>query len=68
MVHLWDYEEKELNKSEKGRILILERWINYGVYLKDTKKLPLDSVKKYWNKLHIDVNRRKFLKFLIWGN
>lgn len=68
MVHVWDYDEKELKKTEKGRILILERMINYGVYLKDKDRLPLPLVKKYWNKLRIDVGRRRFLKFLIWGN
>lgn len=68
MVHVWDYDESELKKTEKGRILMLERMINYGVYLKDKERLPLNLVKKYWNKLRIDVERRRFLKFVIWGN
>jgi len=28
MVYLWDYDEKELKKTEKGRIFLLERMIN----------------------------------------
>jgi hypothetical protein len=27
MVYLWDYDKKELEKTEKGRIFILERMI-----------------------------------------
>lgn len=67
MVLLWDYDEKELKKSQKGRTLILERMINNGVYLKDRQKIPLQEVKRNWSKLHIEPRRRKFLRFLIWG-
>jgi len=30
MNYLWDYDEKELEKTQSGRIKILERKINYG--------------------------------------
>ena len=30
MNNLWDYDINELKKTEKGRIFILERMINYG--------------------------------------
>jgi len=66
MVFIWDYNINELKKTEKGRILILERMINYGLFLKDKEKIPLSLVKKYWNELRIDPQRKKFLKFLIW--
>ena len=65
---IWDYDEKKLQKSEKGRILLLERMINNGVYLDDSQRIPLQQVKKYWTKLHIEPGRRKLLKLLIWGN
>ena len=68
MVFIWDYNIKELKKTEAGRILILERMINNGIYLKDKERIPADLVKKYWNRLHIEPGRRRFLKFLIWGN
>ena len=68
MVFIWDYDAKELKKTERGRLLILERMINNGVYLKDKEKIPLKEVKKYWNKLHLEPQRRRFLQFLIWGN
>lgn len=66
MLHVWDYDEKELKKTEKGRILLLERMINYGVYMSDKEKIDLKEVKKYWNKLNIDLKRRRLFKFLIW--
>lgn len=65
---MWDYDIDELKKTEKGRILLLERTINNGVYLADKQKIPLHQVKKYWRKLHIEPGRRKLLKLLIWGN
>lgn len=66
MAHVWDYDIKELKKSEYGRRLLLERQINYGIYLSDKEKIKLSEVKKNWNKLNIDPNRRRLLKLLIW--
>lgn len=67
MIYFWDYDVSELKKTKEGRIKILERMINYGVYLKDKEKIPLSQVKKYWKRLKIDPGRRNFLKFVIWG-
>ena len=67
MAHVWDYDIKELKKSEYGRRLLLERQINYGVDWKHGEKIKLSEVRKYWNKLNIDPNRRRLLKLLIWG-
>ncbi|MFN4212389.1 MAG: hypothetical protein ACK4FL_00250 [Microgenomates group bacterium] len=67
MIYFWDYDVSELKKTKEGRIKILERMINYGVYLKDKEKIPLSQVKKYWERLKIDPGRRNFLKFVIWG-
>jgi len=67
MVFLWDYNINKLKKTESGRVLILERMINNGVYLKDKEKIPASLVKKYWRKLRLEPGRRKFLRFLIWG-
>lgn len=65
---LWDYNEDELKKSEKGRILLLERKINFGFYLSDKVKIKLSEVKKYWNKLNLDPSRRRLFKLLVWEN
>lgn len=64
---LWDYNEDELKKSEKGRILLLERKINFGFYLSDKVKIKLSEVKRYWNKLNLDPSRRRLFKLLVWG-
>lgn len=42
MSNLWDYNKKELEKTEEGRIKILERMISFGVYLKDKEKIFLN--------------------------
>lgn len=64
MAYLWDYDEKELKKTEKGRIFILERMINYGP---GKKKIRLSQVKKHWDKLHLNKLSRKLMELLIWG-
>lgn len=66
MVHVWDYDIKTLKKSKRGRLLLLERQINYGVY-SDKERIKLKDVKKHWHSLTIDPDRRRFLQFLIWG-
>ena len=62
--YLWDYDEKELQKTEKGRIMILERMINYGP---GKQKIKLAEVKKYWDQLELFPIRRRLLELLIWG-
>ncbi|MBF8249688.1 MAG: hypothetical protein HW400_289 [Candidatus Levybacteria bacterium] len=66
-MHLWDYDRKELEKTESGRILMLERLINYGVYQSDKEKIKLSLVKKYWDKLNLDAPRRRLFQLLVWG-
>lgn len=63
--YLWDYDYDELKKTEQGRIKILERKINYGPG--EGKKIPLDQVKKYWDKLDLYHNRKLLLELLLWG-
>ena len=65
MKGLWDYDRKELEKTEEGRILILERMINYGP---DGEKIKLTDVKKYWDKLQLDPLKKRLFKRLIWNN
>ena len=62
--YLWDYDKKELEKTESGRILILERKINYGP---DGEKIKLSDVKKYWNKLNLFRLQKKLFELLLWG-
>ena len=65
MNYLWDYDEKELEKTERGRIFILERMINYGPGKGEKIKLAL--VKKYWDKLDLFRLQKRLLELLIWG-
>lgn len=65
MAHIWDYDEKELQRTEEGRIKILERKLNYGTGNKE--KIKLAEVKKYWDKLHLYPTTKRLLELLIWG-
>lgn len=66
MPFIWDYDIKELKKTKSGRLLILERMINYGVYESDKERISLSEVKKNWDKLNIEPDRRKLFELLIW--
>ncbi len=65
--HIWDYDINKLRKTESGKLLILERQINYGMFLSDKDKIKLSEVKKNWKKLQLDPDRKRLFKFLIWG-
>jgi hypothetical protein len=64
MNSVWDYDIKELEKTESGRRLILERKINYGA---DGEKIQLKLVKKYWDKLDLFLPQKRLLELIIWG-
>lgn len=61
---MWDYREKDLKKSQWGRLHILEHMINYGP---GRKKISLSAVKKNWAKLELDPLRKHLFHYLIWG-
>ena len=65
MNYLWDYDRKTLEKTERGRIFILERMINYGPGKNEKIKLAL--VKKYWDKLDLFTLQKRLFELLIWG-
>lgn len=64
---IWDYDIEELKKTEQGRLLILERMINYGV--DEGEKIPLQDVEKHWDILkdRIEPRRRRLFEMLIWN-
>ncbi|MEK7570980.1 MAG: hypothetical protein AAB553_01785 [Patescibacteria group bacterium] len=64
MSSLWDYDKKELEKTEQGRIHVLERQINYGP---GKSKIKLAEVKKYWHRLHLFTLQKRLLELLLWG-
>ena len=65
MVLIWDYDIEELKKTESGRLLILERMINYGPG--EGEKINLSEVKKNWDKLNLFTLQKRLLELLIWG-
>ena len=67
MPFIWDYDIRELRKTEQGRVKILERQINYGVYPSDKEKISLRLVKRYWKQLELEPIRKRLFKLLIWG-
>lgn len=54
---VWDYDEKQLKQTESGRLLLLERMINYGP--RNGEKISLGQVKKHWNKLNLFPKNKK---------
>lgn len=65
MPFIWDYDIKELRKTKSGRLLILERMINYGPTKGD--QISLKEVKKNWSKLNLFPTRKRLFELLIWG-
>jgi hypothetical protein len=68
MANIWDYDEKELKKTKSGKLLILERQINYGFARGDKEKIDLNEVKKNWDKLNLFPPQRRLMELLIWGH
>jgi len=50
-MHIWDYREKDLKKTEWGRRYILQNMITMGP---GKRKISKKLVKKYWHDLDID--------------
>lgn len=62
----WSVDEKRFKRDypEKYEIWKLEQLINFGL---GRHKLDRKKVKKYWRKLHLDPDCKRYLRFLIWG-
>lgn len=60
----WSVDIKRF-KQDKERFLIwkLNQLINFGL---GGEKLDRQLVIKYWDRLHLDPSRRRFLYFLLW--
>lgn len=67
MPFIWDYDINELKKTKSGRLLILERMVNYGVYESDKEKISLSEVKQHWKELNLEPQRKRLFELLIWG-
>ena len=59
----WSIDTKALSKyPEKYAIWKLEQLINFGL---NGQKINSDELKKYFNRLHIDPQKKKYLSFLL---
>ena len=50
-------------KSDSYIVWKLQQLINFGL---NGRKLDLNLVKKYWSKLDLDPQRKKFLELILW--
>ena len=60
----WSVDLKKLgNTSEEAKIWRLEQAINFGL---NGQKLDKMIVKRFWQRLRLDPQRKRFLKLLLW--
>ena len=60
----WSVDLKKLgNTSDEAKIWRLEQAINFGL---NGQKLDKMSVKRFWQRLRLDPQRKRFLKLLLW--
>lgn len=60
----WNIGLSRLKKNpEKYAIWKLEQSINFGL---NGQKLSAEELKKYWNKLQLDPQRKKLLEMWLW--
>lgn len=65
MAFIWDYDKNKLEKTNSGKITLLERAINYGP--DKGEKIKLSDVKKHWDKLNLFPRSKRLFELLIWG-
>lgn len=63
----WDYDlpKNWMPKSDSEWVWYIERVVNFGPREKD--KLKKSIVKKYFNRLRLDKERKEFLRFLVYA-
>jgi hypothetical protein len=60
----WSTDTTRLQADpEKYAIFVLEQRINFGL---NNAKLSLAQLRKYWDKLNIDTNKRNYLQRIVW--
>lgn len=61
----WSVNTKRLKKDKKKyTIWKLQQLINFGL---GKEKLDQREIKKYFNLLNIDTDKKKFLSFILYG-
>lgn len=60
----WSVDTKQLKKDKNQyNTWRLERLVNFGL---GKEKLKRSELKKYWSKLYLDPQKKKYLSFLLW--
>ena len=63
-MHNWSVNTTELKKDKKQyAIWRLEQMVNFGLA---GKKIKRAEIKKYWNILSLDPDKKKYLKMILW--
>lgn len=60
----WNTDTTQMKKNpEKYAVWKLEQLINYGL---DGEKIDKKELIKYWHRLRIEPQYKRFLQFLLW--
>ncbi len=60
----WSVKTSELKKDKKQyAIWRLEQMVNFGL---NKEKIRKGELKKYWSRLRLDSQKKKYLEFLLW--
>jgi len=63
-MHNWSVDTTELKKDKKQyTIWRLEQMVNFGL---NGEKISRGEIKKYWNILNLDRNKKRYLKMILW--
>jgi len=61
----WSIDTKTLAKyPEQSKIWQLEQLVNFGL---DGEKISRQDLLKYWHRLNIDPQKKRYLKFLLFS-
>lgn len=60
----WSTDTTRLKNDPKAwEIFQLEQTVNFGL---NNQKLSASSLRKYWDQLQLDPDKKKFLQTLLW--
>lgn len=65
MAFVWDYNKNQLKRTLQGKLLLLERMVNFGP--EKGERISLSQVKKHWKKINLFPNNKRLMELLIWG-
>lgn len=60
----WSVDTTKLIPKRNKTIWKLEQMVNFGL---GNSKINKKTLKKYWDDLHIDPERKRFLEYTLWG-